>query len=256
MLFRTILLLAAVACTLDAQTTSDWLFLSNGAKIQGTFISGDSQKIRFRSADGTTTDYNRADVNWIKLGSAADASSSAAQSPADSNPTPTPQPGSVSNCMKDPPPNVPANTGSNVPVDQARLALQFHNCARAEVGTSPLMWSPGLAAHAQTWANHLATQENCKLIHTTNNPYGQNLFSGTGADWTALDAAHNWYNEKKQYHYAVVNQNNWYPTGHYTQMIWSSTTSIGMGQAACPGGGIVIAAEYNPPGNYLGQAPY
>lgn len=258
MLFRAILLFAALVCTVDAQTTPDWLFLRSGAKIQGTFEGGNGQLIHFRSADGTTKDYNRQDIAWIMLGAGAVATapSPGRQSASPSNPAPDASAGSLTSCMRGPAPDVPANTGSRVPVDQARLALQFHNCARREVGTPPLVWSPDLAAHAQSWADHLAAQENCNLIHTPNNPNGQNLFGGSGANWTALDASQSWYSEKKNYHYAVINQNNWYPTGHYTQMIWKNTKSVGIGQATCQGGAIVIAAEYNPPGNYMGEAPY
>ena len=259
MRLRVILVLIGLVGTLHAQTSSDWLFLRNGAKIQGTFLAGDTQKIRFRAADGTVKDYPRGDVAWIMLGAPAN-QSPGTNSTATTNPTANPQPanpsGSLATCMQGAPPDVPANTGSRVPVDQARLALQFHNCARHEVGTPPLTWSPDLAAHAQAWADHLATQENCNLIHTTNNPYGQNLFGGTGGNWTALYASQDWYGEKKLYHYAVLTQSNWYATGHYTQMIWRSTKSVGLGQATCPGGGIVIAAEYDPPGNMLGEAPY
>jgi pathogenesis-related protein 1 len=39
-------------------------------------------------------------------------------------------------------------------------------------------------------------------------------------------------------------------------MIWHSTTELGMGQANCAGGGTVVVAEYNPPGNYIGEKPY
>jgi pathogenesis-related protein 1 len=54
----------------------------------------------------------------------------------------------------------------------------------------------------------------------------------------------------------VLTAANFAPTGHYTQMVWRSTTQVGMGQASCPGGALVIVAEYNPPGNYIGQKPY
>jgi pathogenesis-related protein 1 len=255
MRFRAILLLSALVCTIDAQTPPDWLFLRSGAKIQGTFEGGTSQMIHFRSADGTKKDYSRQDIAWINLGI-----SQGTQSTAGSNPSQGvsggANPASMASCMQGPTADVPANTGSGVPVTQARLTLEFHNCARREVGTPPLVWSPELAARAQNWADHLATQENCHLVHTSNNPYGENLFGGSGGNWTALDAAQDWYSEKKQYHYAVLNQNNWYATGHYTQMIWKNTRAVGMGQAACRRGGIVIAAEYDPPGNYMGEAPY
>lgn len=151
---------------------------------------------------------------------------------------------------------VPSDTGSSVPQDQAQLALDFHNKVRQDVGAAPLEWSADLAAYAQQWANHLAADSNCDLEHTPNNVYGENLFGGSGESYTALDASQDWYSESNDYTYGVLTQDNWYATGHYTQMIWSNTTRIGMGMATCNGGGVVIAAEYDPPGNYMGQKPY
>jgi pathogenesis-related protein 1 len=151
---------------------------------------------------------------------------------------------------------VPAITGSNVPQAQAQAALDFQNAKRHDVGVPSLEWSSDLAADAQKWANHLAADEHCNLVHTANDPHGENLFGGSGAPYTALSASQAWYSEISKYHYGVLNGTNWAPTGHYTQMVWRSTTHIGMGQASCSSGAVVIVAEYDPPGNYLGQKPY
>lgn len=153
-------------------------------------------------------------------------------------------------------PAVPAITGSKVPQAQAQAALDLHNKVRAAVGAPPLQWSPALAAVAQRWAEHLARENNCELEHTQNNNYGENLFAGSGPPFTALDAAQGWYSEIKQYKLRAVTGTNFHSTGHYTQMVWSTTARVGMGQASCPGGGTVIAAEYDPAGNIIGQKPY
>jgi pathogenesis-related protein 1 len=155
-----------------------------------------------------------------------------------------------------PAPTVPSNTGSSIPQAQAQAALDFHNAKRHDVGVAPLQWSTKLAAAAQNWANHLAKDEGCNLSHTQSNSYGENLFGGRGAMYTALDAARGWYGEIAKYHYGILTNDNWYPTGHYTQMIWQNTAEVGMGQATCSGGVTVIVAEYNPPGNYMGEKPY
>jgi uncharacterized protein YkwD len=151
--------------------------------------------------------------------------------------------------------SVPTATGSNLTQTQAQQALDFHNVKRREVGAQPLLWSPQLAGVAQDWANHLAS-EGCQLQHKQHSQYGENLFGGKGMPFNALDAARNWYGEAAQFKYAVLTTANWAPTGHYTQMVWSRTTQMGMGQASCKDGSIVIVAEYDPPGNYMGQAPY
>ena len=74
--------------------------------------------------------------------------------------------------------------------------------------------------------------------------------------YTALDASKDWYSEIKDFRPGVLTNSNWSATGHYTQMVWSSTTQLGMGQSICKDGSIIIVAEYNPPGNYIGRAPY
>jgi pathogenesis-related protein 1 len=151
---------------------------------------------------------------------------------------------------------VAASTGSKVPQDEAQAALDFQNAKRHDVGVPPLQWSADLAAAAQRWADHLAADEHCNLVHTVNDTYGENLFGGSGAPYTALNAAQAWYSEIAKYHYGVLNDTNWAPTVHYTLMVWRNTTQVGMGQATCSGGAIVIVAEYSPRGNYLGQKPY
>jgi len=150
---------------------------------------------------------------------------------------------------------VPSNTGSNVPQAQAQQALDLHNAKRQAVGVPPLQWSADLAAVAQQWANHLAAN-GCGLQHTFNDKYGENLFGGSGTTYTALDAAQDWYGEISKFKYGVLTNTNWAPTGHYTQMVWRNTTRLGMGQATCGNGATVIVAEYDPPGNFIGQKPY
>jgi pathogenesis-related protein 1 len=166
------------------------------------------------------------------------------------------KPASNASEVGSPAPTVPSDTGSSVTQAQAQAALDFHNAKRHDVGVAPLQWSTKLAAVAQNWANHLAKDEGCNLSHTQNNSYGENLFGGRGGKYTALIAAQAWCSEISKYQYGVLTSSNYFPTGHYTQMIWHDTTEVGMGQATCSGGGIVIAAEYNPPGNVIGEKPY
>ncbi|KAF8978699.1 CAP domain-containing protein, partial [Cyathus striatus] len=50
-------------------------------------------------------------------------------------------------------------------------------------------------------------------------------------------------------------------TGHFTQVVWKSSTSIACAIANCPAGTIFnqtskyVVCRYAPPGNYLGQFP-
>jgi uncharacterized protein YkwD len=154
------------------------------------------------------------------------------------------------------------NTGSNISVKDAEELLAHHNKVRKDVGTKPLVWSSKLSFYAQEWANHLATENNCKMAHRKapgqdEKVYGENIFWGSdGKYFKTIDASVEWYNEIKLYHYTQVTEKNWEPTGHYTQMIWDNTKEVGVGVAICPNGGIIIVANYYPAGNYLRQYPY
>ncbi len=152
---------------------------------------------------------------------------------------------------------VPAITGSNVSQVQAEEALRLHNKARADVGVPALEWSADLAAYAQAWANHLASS-GCKMQHRPSSGkwaqlYGENIFWGSGKSYTALNASQSWYEEIKYYKPKKDNRSK---TGHYTQMVWRSTTRVGIGTATCSNGSTIIVANYSPAGNYAGQKPY
>jgi pathogenesis-related protein 1 len=147
-------------------------------------------------------------------------------------------------------------TNSHVNLQDAQQALDLQNAKRHDVGVPPLTWSTDLAAVAQKWADHLAADQACDLVHTQGGPYGENLFGGSGRVFTAVDAVNDWYSEISKFHYAPLADNTWFDSGHYTQMIWRNTTKVGMGRATCPSGRVVIVAEYDPPGNYMGQKPY
>lgn len=41
-------------------------------------------------------------------------------------------------------------------------------------------------------------------------------------------------------------------TGHWTQVVWKSTTAVGCGAARCSFGSFVVC-RYSPPGNVMGQ---
>jgi len=155
---------------------------------------------------------------------------------------------------------IPDFTGSKVTREEAQIALDFHNKVRTDVGVTTLTWSTDLAKFAQEWADHLASQ-GCDMQHRPRNgewtqKYGENIFWGKGRDYSALDASKGWYSEIEHYTYGVLNSSNWSKTGHYTQMVWKSTTQVGIAVAKCSDGAIIIVANYNPGGNYMGESPY
>ncbi len=150
------------------------------------------------------------------------------------------------------------NTGSNISKEDAQAVLDLHNKIRADLGIPPLTWSTDVAAFAQQWADSLANFNDCNIKHHSNElGYGENIFGGSSADlFKGIDAANSWYQEKEKYTYSRLGEGNWFETGHYTQMIWKTTTQVGLGMATCPSGGVVVVGNYSPAGNISGDYPY
>jgi len=155
---------------------------------------------------------------------------------------------------------VPVATGSAVTKEDAQKALDFHNKVRKDVGVGGLEWSPEVAAFAQLWANKLAA-EGCKLEHRPATGkwaqlYGENIYFGTAKGLNTLDASKAWYSEIKDFTDGKLTPKNFVKVAHYTQMVWKTTSKIGIGKAGCSSGATIIVANYSPLGNYMGQRPY
>ncbi|KAG0467064.1 hypothetical protein HPP92_018644 [Vanilla planifolia] len=102
--------------------------------------------------------------------------------------------------------------GQNAPND----FIAPHNSARAAVNVGPMTWNATVAAYAEQYANYRSGS--CDLVHSSG-PYGENLFSGTGRDWSAADAVRAWVDEGKDYDYASNSCAAGKVCGHYTQSI-------------------------------------
>ncbi|CAN6202949.1 unnamed protein product [Urochloa humidicola] len=137
--------------------------------------------------------------------------------------------------------------------------VDLHNQARNDVGLDPVSWDDDVAAFAQSWAAQRAGD--CVLQHSGGGPnhYGENLFGGgAGADWSASDAVGLWVSEKQWYDHDS-NSCSAPPDkscGHYTQIVWRDSTTIGCARVVCDNGGVFITCNYNPPGNVDGESPY
>ena len=157
--------------------------------------------------------------------------------------------------------NVPLKVGSRFSTADVQQFLNHHNRARSEINKPPLQWNESIAAYAQEWAEYLANKEKCKLIHRhqlnqNKEDYGENIYWGSSAKYfTPLDASVAWYKEKDIFKNEHITWESLPKTGHYTQMIWESTTEVGAGKAICPSGSIIIVANYNPAGNIIGSHP-
>ncbi|MDA9986674.1 CAP family protein [Crocinitomicaceae bacterium] len=154
---------------------------------------------------------------------------------------------------------------SNITEEDIFLSLELHNKARKFVGTPPLSWSIDLADDAQKYAEVLASR-NGRLIHSHyRDNQGENLYKvfaiggilEEAPTFPGRDASKSWFDEIKFYRYAKIRRFRFGPAiGHYTQMIWKSTTHLGIGWAVSSTGAVFVVARYSPAGNYIGERPY
>ncbi|KAL5707215.1 hypothetical protein ACHQM5_025292 [Ranunculus cassubicifolius] len=133
--------------------------------------------------------------------------------------------------------------------------LAAHNTPRAQVGVGPMTWSNSLATYAQDYAYNMAST--CNLVHS-GGPYGENLAWKSDSSMTYVEAVNMWVAERQYYRYssnscvAPAGQS----CGHYTQVVWRDSVSVGCGGVICNSGATFIICSYSPPGNYIGQWPY
>jgi uncharacterized protein YkwD len=148
-----------------------------------------------------------------------------------------------------------ATAAISTQADQAEI-LEAHNDERAAVGMAPLQWSTRLQDSAQQWAEHLAATGS---FEHSDSDLGENLWMGTTGAYSDSEKVGSWAAEKEyflpdQAFPDVSSTGNWQDVGHYTQMIWYNTTTVGCGQAS-DGENDYLVCHYDPAGNFLGEYP-
>ncbi|TFK45000.1 CAP domain-containing protein [Crucibulum laeve] len=130
--------------------------------------------------------------------------------------------------------------------------LRQHNRYRAQYGAEPLTWSDDLYPATLEWANM------CKFRHSqAGGKYGENLYAGGGPSVTFAQGMKAWMDESVKYNYANPVFSG--ATGHFTQVVWKSTTQVACAMVDCGAGTIFsmpskfVVCRYSPPGNYQGQ---
>ena len=149
--------------------------------------------------------------------------------------------------------------GDQEPANMAGIT-ERHNFWRAQLGIAPLTWSNELAAFAQEWADELK-RRGMKMEHRPrsgkfNQKYGENIYWSQGMQNTTAAAVDSWADERKSFDFDTQEcKGEWYVCGHYTQVVWETSTQVGCAKVVVDDQEIWLC-NYNPSGNWTGEKPY
>ncbi|GEQ71357.1 hypothetical protein JCM33374_g5040 [Metschnikowia sp. JCM 33374] len=150
-------------------------------------------------------------------------------------------------------PTTSSTTTTSVPEPTSTLnafesaILNEHNIKRALHGVNSLTWDSTLAQFAANYAANSFSCDNVQLIHS-GGPYGENLAAGYVGGAAPVDA---WYDEIRDYDFSNPGFSE--ATGHFTQVVWASTTKVGCAQVTCNNAWQQYTiCEYSPAGNVIG----
>ncbi|XP_033877142.3 uncharacterized protein LOC117412703 isoform X1 [Acipenser ruthenus] len=124
--------------------------------------------------------------------------------------------------------------------------LAAHNTYRQLHGAEPLRLNRALCKSAQSWAEHMLAIKTMKHSSTSN---GENLYyawSSASNNIAGSKAVDSWYSEIKDYSFS--NPGFGSNTGHFTQVVWKSSTELGVGKAT-DGNTVYVVGHYSPAGN-------
>jgi uncharacterized protein YkwD len=125
----------------------------------------------------------------------------------------------------------------------ASAILNSTNSFRGQHNASAVSWNSTLASFAAAYL----VRGDCRFQHS-GGPYGENLAEGYPNATASVEA---WGNERDKYDFGDAQFSE--ETGHFTQLVWKSTTAVGCGRRLCGRAGWYLVCEYWPRGNVLGQ---
>lgn len=132
--------------------------------------------------------------------------------------------------------------------------LRFHNIYRKRHGVPMLKINHDLCQLSQDWAETLARED--RFAYRPHCTHGENIYclwsSDRNAKASPKDVCRSWYEEHKDHNY-LVEPKGLFRAGHFTQMVWKSTTELGVGVAKTRKGKVVVVCNYSPRGNIVGD---
>jgi len=151
-------------------------------------------------------------------------------------------------------------TGASNDLEQRLLAA--HNRERSTLGIAPLAWDKKLARDAANYALQLAGTG--RLEHSEDDPknpdpQGENLWAGTSGYYGPEQMVGLWIAEKTDFKPGIFPNNSvsgdLENVGHYTQLMWRSSHSIGCAAARGAEDDFLVC-RYSEGGNVIGEKPF
>lgn len=140
----------------------------------------------------------------------------------------------------------------------AETIMAAHNSERERWNVPPLSWDEGLAADARSHARLLAHKGYLQHASMTgrSEPQGENLWMGTRDAFGYEQMMAGFLDERRLYRHRPIpdisKTGNWLDTGHYSQIIWRTTTSVGCALASNADFDFLVC-RYSPAGNIWGM---
>ena len=148
-----------------------------------------------------------------------------------------------------------ASAAPQMNVPQRLLAM--HNVERARWRLPLLQWDPALATSAAAYGPTLVRMGRLEHSPGTIRPgQGENLWMGTRGAFSPEQMVGGWLSERSDFRPgvfpAVSRSGNWFNVGHYSQILWPTTTRVGCAiQSSRPWDFLIC--RYSPPGNIDGR---
>ncbi|KAL1451354.1 hypothetical protein WDU94_005740 [Cyamophila willieti] len=151
-----------------------------------------------------------------------------------------------------------------VPKDPKRkFCIKYHNLLRTHKHhTTRLGYNELLEEEAQLWADNL--RDHNTLEEEPMCPYGENIYCCRAGKEALSDkevikfAINSWYREVDNFEPyfctepTITQVMTGKPKGHFTQLVWNQTVTVGIGISRGPDLKVWVVCKYSPPGNVFG----
>lgn len=154
-----------------------------------------------------------------------------------------------------------AGASNNVASQFPARILAAQNALRTQAGLPALVWDTRLGGAAANYAMALAFTNSFRHSdRSARQGTGENLWMGTRGAYSYEAMVGAWASERRFFvpgvFPAVSRSGNWEDVGHYTQIVWPTTTRVGCAVASNARADILVC-RYSPAGNVDGRpVPY